>query len=279
MGVKIITDSTSDISPELAKNLGIEVVPGYVRFGKEIYRDGVDISKSGFYKKLAGSPLHPETTEAIPKDFAEIYSRCEHEADGIVSIHISSKISRMYDSAQKGKKMIKAKCDIEIIDSHFASIGLGLIVVNAARIANAGESIANIVTETKMAIRQIGMLGFLDTLKYVARGGRASKHVMELSSIFKIKPLLTFRDGEIVSEGIVRTKARGIERLYTFVKDAPEVLDLSIAYSTDYDSAVALRQRLASVFPEQRVYVEQIGSALGAHCGPDAVFVAFKRAN
>ncbi len=278
MGVKIITDSTSDISPELAMSLGIEVVPGYVRFGKEVYRDGVDINKLGFYKKLAGSPLHPETTEATPKDFAQIYSDCEHEADSIVSIHISSKISRMYDSAQKGKKMIKANCDIEVIDSHFASIGLGLIVVTAARLANAGESIVNIVTETKMAISRISMLGFFDTMKYVARGGRASKHVMELSSIFKIKPLLTFRDGEIVSEGIVRTKARGIERLYTFIKDALEIQDLSIAYSTDYDSAVALRQRLASVFSEQRVYVEQIGSALGAHCGPDAVFVAFRRA-
>ncbi len=90
--------------------------------------------------------------------------------------------------------------------------------------------------------------------------------------------MLILRDSEIVSEGIVRTKVRGIERLYTFVKDALEIQDLSIAYSTDYDSAVALRQRLASVFPEQKVYAEQIGSALGVHCGPDAVFVAFKRA-
>ena len=191
MGVKIITDSTSDISPELAESLGIQVVPGYVRFGKEVYRDGVDINKSGFYRKLGGSPLHPETTEATPKDFAQIYSGCEHEADGIVSIHISSKISRMYDSAQKGKKMIKANCDIEVVDSRFASIGLGLIVVIAAKLANAGESIVNIVTETKMAISQISMLGFFDTLKYVARGGRATKHVMELSSIFKIKPLIS----------------------------------------------------------------------------------------
>ena len=277
MGIKIITDSTSDISPELARDLGIEVVPGYVRFGKEVYRDGVDINKSGFYQKLADSPLHPETTEATPKDFAQIYSRCKHEADGIVSIHISSKISHMYDSAQKGKNMIKAKGDIEVIDSHFASIGLGLIVTTAARLANAGESIENVVTETKRAIDQISMLGFFDTMKYIARGGRASKHVMELSSIFKIKPLLTFRDGKIVSEGLVRTKERGIERLYRFIKDALEIQDLGIAYSTDYDSAMALRQRLASVFPEQRVYMEQIGSALGAHCGPDAVFVAFRR--
>jgi DegV family protein with EDD domain len=278
MRVKIITDSTSDLSPELAKKLGIEVVPGYVRFGKEVYRDGVDINKSGFYRKLAGSPLHPETKEATPKDFAQVFSDCEGEADGIVSIHISSKISRMYDSAQKGKKMVKAKCDIEVIDSRFASIGLGLIVVNAARLASVGKNIANIIAETKMAIGQVSMLGFFDTLKFVARGGRATKHVMELSSIFRIKPLLTFRDGEIVSEGIVMTKEQGIERLYTFVKDTPEVLDLSIAYSTDHDSAMALRQRFAPVLPEEKVYIEQIGSALGAHCGPNAVFVAMRQA-
>ena len=120
MRVKIVTDSTADISPGLAKNLGIEVVPGYVRFGNDTYQDGIDISKSGFYQKLADSPFHPVTSEATPKDFAEIYSRCANEAEEIVSIHISSKISRMYDSARKGKKMVKAKCAIEVIDSLFA---------------------------------------------------------------------------------------------------------------------------------------------------------------
>ena len=276
--VKIITDSTSDISPEQAKNLGIHVVPGYIRFGKEIYRDGVDISKPGFYQKLIDYPIHPQTSEASPKDFAEIYSRYEHEAEGIVSIHISSKISRMYDSARKGKKKAKAQYAIEVIDSNFASIGLGLIVIAAARLANAGGSIQDIVNETKRAISQISMFGLFDTMKYIAKGGRVTKHVMELSSIFRIKPLLTFRDGEIVAEGLARTHKSGMDRLFEYTRNAPRIQDLSIAYSTDYNSAIALKQRLGSVFPEQRIRIEQIGAALGAHSGPDALFVAFRRA-
>lgn len=276
--IKIITDSTSDISSEQAKNLGIHVVPGYIRFGKEIYRDGVDISKPGFYQKLIDYPVHPQTSEASPKDFAEIYSRYEHEAEGIVSIHISSKISRMYDSALKGKKQVKAQYAIEVIDSNFASIGLGLIVIAAARLANAGGSIQDIVQETKRAIGQISMFGLFDTMKYVAKGGRVTKHVMELSSIFQIKPLLTFRDGEIVAEGLARTHKGGMDRLFEYTRNAPRIQDLSIAYSTDYNSAIALKQRLGSVFPEQRIRIEQIGAALGAHSGPDALFVAFRRA-
>ncbi len=277
MKIKIVTDSTSDISPELAKDLGVEVVPGYVRFGKDTYRDGIDISKSEFYQKLADSAFHPVTSEATPKDFAEIYSHCVYEAEGIVSIHISSKISRMYDSACKAKKMVKAKCAIEVIDSHFASISLGLIVIGAAKLVNSGKSIEDVVGETKRAIGKIETLGFFDTMKYIARGGRVSKHVMELSSIFRIKPLLTFKDGEVTVEGLVLTHSQGIERLTKFVKNTPGIKDLSIAYSTDYDSAIALKQQLASFYPAQRVYTEQIGVALGAHCGPGAIFVALKR--
>ena len=182
MSVKIITDSTSDISADLASSLGIMVVPGYVRFGQDTYRDGVDISRPGFYQKLADSPFDPVTSEATPKDFAETYSRCVNEAEGIVSIHISSKISRMLDSARKGKKKAQAKCPIEVIDSHFASISLGLIAVRAAKLANAGESIEDVVSKTKETIGQIRTLGFFDTMRYVARGGRATKHVMKLSS-------------------------------------------------------------------------------------------------
>jgi DegV family protein with EDD domain len=277
MTIKIVTDSTADISPDLAKNLGIEVVPGYVRFGNDTYRDGVDISKSGFYEKLADSPFHPVTSEATPKDFAEIYSQCANEAEGIVSVHVSSKISRMYDSARKGKKMVKAKGTIEVIDSHFASIGLGLIVLSAARLANTGVGIEDVVSETKKAIGQIVTLGFFNTMKYIARGGRASKHVVELASIFRIKPLLTFKDGEIIVKGLVRTSSQGIKTLYKFVRITPGIRDLSIAYSTDYDSAIALKQQLSSVFPEHRIGVEQIGAALGAHCGPGAIFVALRR--
>ncbi|MFC2066386.1 DegV family protein [Chloroflexota bacterium] len=276
MRVKIVTDSTSDISPDLAKSLGIEIVPGYVRFGKETFRDGIDISKSGFYQKLASSPFHPVTSEATPKDFAEVYSRLADEAKSIVSVHISSKISRMYESATKGKKMVKSKCAVEVMDSGFVSIGLGLVVIAAARLANEGVNLEGIIHEIRKAVSQIKILGFFDTMKYIAKGGRASKHVMELSGIFQIKPLLTFKNGEIKVEGLVRKNSSGIDRLFEFVQIAPKIQDLGISYSTDIASAQALAQRLDSVFPEQKIYIEQIGAALGAHSGPDAVFIALR---
>ncbi|MFC2060852.1 DegV family protein [Chloroflexota bacterium] len=277
MTVKIITDSTSDISPELAKELGIHVIPGYIRFGKEIYRDGIDISKSRFYKQLVDYPLLPVTSEANAKDFTETYLQYQDSSEGIVSIHLSSKLSRMCDSARKGRNKVKSEWPIEVIDSRFASIGLGMIVIAAARLAKANVEIQNIVSETEKAISQVEMLGLFDRLKYAAKGGRVTKHVIELSSIFKIKPLLIFKDGEVIVEGLARTYAGGIDRLFEFVSDSSPIQELAIAYSTDYDVAIALKQRLSSIFPEERIYVEQMGAALGAHCGPDAIFVAFRR--
>ncbi len=276
MTIQIVTDSTSDVSPELANELCIHIIPGYIRFGNAVYRDGIDIKKSEFYKQLVENPLPPLTYEASVKDFVAAYSNAQDSSDGIVSIHISSKLSRMYDSARRASKKIKSSYTIEIIDSHFASIGLSLIVINAAKLAKAGENIKNIVSETNKTISQIHMLGLFDTLKYATRGGRVTKHVMELSSIFKIKPLLTFRDGEVVVEGLARTLEGGIERLYEFVNSTPRVQDLAIAYSTNYEMAIELKRRLASKFPEERIYIEQIGSALGAHSGPDAIFVALR---
>jgi len=120
------------------------------------------------------------------------------------------------------------------------------------------------------------MFGLFDTLKYAARGGRVTKHVVELSGMFRIKPLLTFRDGEVEVEGLARTLEGGIQRLLEFVNSIPRVQDLAIAYSTNYEVAIELKRQLGSVFPEERIYIEQIGSALGAHCGPDAIFVALR---
>ncbi|UCG10641.1 MAG: DegV family protein [Dehalococcoidia bacterium] len=276
MAIQIVSDSTSDISPELANELGIQIVPGYIRIGKSLYRDGIDINKSGFYRQLLENPLPPVTYEASVEDFVEAYSKYQDTSDGIVSIHISSKLSRMYDSARRGSKKVKASCAIKVMDSSVASIGLGLIVINAAKLANAGESIQHIVNETNKAISQIHMLGLFDTLKYAARGGRVTKNVVELSSIFRIKPILTFRDGEVVVEGLARTYEGGIEELLKFVNNTPGIQDLGIAYSTNYDTAIGLKRRLGSVFPEERIYIEQIGSALGAHCGPNAIFVALR---
>jgi len=277
VSVKIVTDSTSDISPEVAHALGITVVPVYVQFGDEVYRDGIDISKDRFYQKLVSSFVPPVTSPPTPQDFAKVYSDCSKEAEGILSIHISAKISGTYHSALQGKKVAKGKCQIEVVDSRFTSIGLALVVIAAARLAKAGENLQSVLEETQKAISQVHMLWIFDTMKYLVLGGRASKSVAEMADIRQIKPLLTFKDGEIIQTGLVRTYSMGLDRLYEFAADRLDIQDLAIAYSTVPEQASQMKERLSSIFPEDKIYLAQLGTALGVHSGPGALVLALRQ--
>jgi len=276
MTVKIITDSTSDIPRELARTLSIEIMPVYVKFGDEVYRDGVDISGDGFYRKLASSFVNPFTSPPAPADFFKMYLDRLKDAESIVSIHISAKISGTYSSALKAKKLLKEKDRVEVIDSHFTSVGLALIVIAAARLANTGESLANIIEETQRNINQIRLLGLVDTTKYLVAGGRTNRAIAAVADIFRIKPLLTFKDGEVVRRGLARTYLRGLDDLSEFVETAPNIQDLAIAYSNIRSQAEELRKRLGSPFPAEKILLAQIGAGLGVHMGPGALVVAFR---
>ena len=277
MSVKIVTDSTSDISPEVAHASGIIVVPAYVQFGDEVYRDGVDISNDGFYQKLVTSFVPPATSPPTPQDFAKVYSDCSKEAEGIVSIHISAKISDTCHSALQGKKMVRGKCQVEVIDSHSASVGLALVVMAAARLAKAGGNLQSVLEETQKAINQVHMLAILDTMKYLVLGGRVSKATAAVANILQIKPLLTFKNGEVIREGLVRTYSRGMDRLYEFVENRLNIQDLAIAHSTVPELANQMNKRLSSIFPEEKIYVAQLGAALGVHIGPGALVLALRQ--
>ncbi|MFC2057025.1 DegV family protein [Chloroflexota bacterium] len=276
MVVKIVTDSTSDISPEVADALGITVVPVYVRFGDEIYRDGVDINNDDFYQKLISSPAHPSTSQPTPQDFATVYSNCSEQVDDIISIHVSAKVSDAYNSALQGKKMTKGKCQIEVIDSRFASVGLALIVIAAARLARAGGSSSEVIEETRKAISQVRILGILNTLKYLVLGGRISNSIVSIARVANVKPLLTFENGEIVKAGLVRTFSQGVHRLYEFAKNNVPIQDLAIAYSTVPEQVNQLKSNLGSVFPEEKILLTQLGTGLGAHVGPEVLLVALR---
>ena len=175
MTVKIVTDSTADLPDDLVKELGITVVPIYVRFGEEVHRDRVEISEDEFYKRLEHDPVHPSTVQPGPQDFLEVYRRLAPGADGIVSIHISSKLSGTYNSALMAKDMMDNECPIEVIDTQSVSMGLGLIVIAAATVAKDREGMDKVVEAAKQAISQIRLLAMFDSLKYLLLGGRIGK--------------------------------------------------------------------------------------------------------
>ena len=276
MTLKIVTDSTADLPPRLAGDLGVTVVPVYVRFGDQVYRDRVDISEDEFYQRLLHDPIHPSTTQPTPQDFADVYQKLSQEAEGIISIHLSSKLSGTYNSALQGKELVDTKCPIEVIDSQVLTMSLGLLVIAATTIAKSGKNIQQVVEEIKQTIPSIHLLALLDTLKYLALGGRIGKVQALLGSVLSVKPMLTIKDGELVPAGRVRSRTRGINRLVDFVKNAVDIQDMAIVYNTTLDEAQALVGHMGSIFPKERIRLARLGPALGVHAGPGVLLVALR---
>lgn len=276
--VKIVTDSTADLPDELVKELGIIVVPIYVRFGEEVYRDRVDISEDEFYHRLTEGSVHPNTTQPGPQDFVDVYQKLVQGADGIVSIHISAKLSGTCNSALMAKEMMGKKCPIEVVDAETLSMALGLVVIAAARAAKAGKSMDEVVAVAKQAMPKIHLLALLDTLKYLLLGGRIGKAKALLGSILNVKPMLTLKDGEVVPAGQARSRAKGIDRLFEFAQSTANIQELTVVHSTTPDEAQALAERLGSVFDKEKIIISRLGPALGTHIGPAALIVAVREA-
>ena len=276
MVVKIVTDSSADLPAQLAQELGITVVPLYLRFGEEVFRDRVDISEDEFYERLQHDPIHPSTTQPSPQDFASAYRKLSPEADGIVSILISSKLSGTYNSALQGKELIEKGCPIEVVDSQTLTMGLGLVSIAAATAAKAGKGLPEVLAEARQAIPNIHLLGLLDTLKYLLLGGRIGKAKALVGSILNVKPLLRLQDGEVVPAGQVRTRSKGVDRLFEFAKNAINIEDLAVVYNTTPDEAQSLAERIGSVFAKEKIRIARVGPMLGVHMGPGALVVTFR---
>ena len=276
MTVKVVTDSTADLPPQIAEELGITVVPVYLRFGEKVYRDGVDISQDEFYQKLVEGPIHPSTSQPTPADFTEVYRKLSQEADGIVSIHLSAKTSGTYNSALQGRELAETGRHIEVVDSLSVSMGLGLIAMAAARLAEAGESLQRVIEEIRQVIPCIRILGVFDTFKYLLLGGRISKAKAIMGSVLNVKPILTMRDGELCLAGLARTRSKGIERLFNLAKDALNIQELAIVHSTTPDEAGSLKERIASIFDKKQIHIARLGPALGVHGGPGTLVLALR---
>ena len=276
MTVKIVTDSASDIPSQIAHELGITIVPVYVRFGDKVYRDKVDISEDELYQKMLAGPVHPTTSAPSPGDFAEAYERLDQESNEIVCIVITAKESAVYNSALIGKDTVKRKCRIEVIDSQSITMGSGLITIAAARAAQAGESIDRVVEVARQAVPRTHVLAVLDTLKYILRGGRLGKAAILLGGMLNVKPMLTIRAGDIVPSGLARTRSKAIERIHEFAKNALHIEDLAIVHSTTPKEAQTLAERIKSLVPKNQPLIARLGPALGVHGGPGLLGVALR---
>jgi len=275
MTVKIVTDSSADLPAELVEEMGITVVPLYVRFGDNVYRDRVEMGEDEFYRRLNYDPVHPSTTQPTPEDFTKVYQEMVKDADGIVSIHISSKLSGTCNSAMQAREAVGAACPIEVIDSQVLTTAQGLIAISAAKMAQSGANMSQVVDVARQAVANVHLLALLDTLKYVLLGGRIGKAKALLGSILNVKPVLTLKDGEVVPAGQVRSRSKGIDRLVEFIRHAGDIGELAVSYNTTPDEAQALMNSVGDVFARDKIIMGRIGPVLGVHMGPGSLVVAY----
>ncbi len=274
MVVKIVTDSVSDISPSVAEQLGITVVPLNVVFANEIYRDGVDLTTEDFYRKLEECETLPTTSTPPLQAFIEIYEKLAEESDEILVITISRELSATGESALKAVESVQKKCRIEIIPSQWAMMGEGLLAIAAAKAANDGMRLDELIRLTEKNISRIGMRIAFDTLEYLKRGGRIGKARALLGTMLKINPILGIKDGEVFPFGQERSRSKAMQNLYDFVCGYTSIEGLAVEDATTPDEADALLERITGVFPDVPVYRSKVSPVIGTNVGPRVIGVA-----
>ncbi len=277
MAVKIVTDSLSDITSDIAGGLGITVVPLTVIFGHESFLDRVTITTDDFYHRLIHDTVWPTTTQPPPGTFVDVYNELAKETEEILVVTLSSKLSGTYQSALSAKSMVK-KCRIEVIDSQTVAMGLGLIVLTAAKAAQTGANIDELVTLVRQAMKRSHFVVYFDTLQYLAKGGRIGKAQSLLGSLLSVKPILTVKEGEMAPLTRVRSLTAGMDYLYNFASGFANIEALAVEHTTTSDVADRLAERFNSVFPKERIYRSTVSPVLGVHGGPGAIAVTVLKA-
>lgn len=279
MAVKIVADSAADLPPELVRELGITLVPLVVLFGQAQYRDGVDIGADTFYSMLDKSEIMPTTSAPSVADFQNVYQRLLDESHAIVSIHIPAQLSGTVNSARAAREACGSPERIVVIDSQAVSLGAGMVAIAAARAANAGADLEEVVLIAQEAIPRLHMLFSLDTLEYLRRGGRIGRAQAFLGSLLNVKPILMVQEGEIRPYARERTRRGALECIFKALSACQDATDLGVVYTTARDEAEVLCRRLASVFPNASAYVSRLSPVLGAHTGPGALGVGLLEGN
>lgn len=274
MAVRIVTDSTADIPPEQAQASGITVVPLTVFFGEEAYLDGVELDNAGFYRKLQESKALPRTSQPPPAAFQEAYTRLMNEgADGILSVHLSSKLSGTYQSACTARDSLPEHMyPIEIVDSLSISVGMGIPILRAAQEVREGLSLEEIKAHVLDQLSRTRILAVLDTLEYVKRGGRIGHAKALLGNMLSVKPILSLKDGEVVPVERPRTRSKAYERIAQLLANMGKLESVAIG-----QASTGVGQQLAAAIKATysgNIPIYKLGAVLGTHTGPGTAAVA-----
>ncbi|MFC2035758.1 DegV family protein [Chloroflexota bacterium] len=272
--VKVVTDSVADMPSQVVEELGITVVPLVVRFGTEAYHDGLDLTADQFYEKLKKSGPLPATSVPSPQDFAEVYDRLSEETSDILVITLTSKLSGTHDVALQGIEMMKKKCRVEVIDSQWAVMAQGFVVISAAKAAQAGASFDDVRDIALRNISRVDIRAAFDTLEYLRRGGRIGKAQAFLGSMLKVNPIITLKEGVVEPVARTHSRAGAIKYLGNFALSYSYIEEMAVEYATTLEDVEVLIDRLSSKFPKHRIYRTRASPVIGTHTGPGLLVIS-----
>ncbi|TMC51946.1 MAG: DegV family protein [Chloroflexi bacterium] len=267
----VVTDSTSDLPGEWRDRYEIEVVPLKVLFGKETFRDQVDMTSDEFFTRLAASSSLPTTSAPSPGEFAEVYRRLAEDHDGCISIHIGSRLSATAEAARVGAESVEG-FKVNVIDSQSVSMPIAFLCRVAAESATLEEA-THAVEERAAKCR---VLALLDTLRYLEMGGRLSRAQAMIGTMLDLKPLLLVSENaEIKPVDRVRTRSRAIQRMIEFFRSEQPVEYVAVMHAQAQEDAERIAADLRADLPGQEITIGQIGCVLGTHTGPRALGIVY----
>ncbi len=270
MTIRIVTDSTCDLPPEVIEDLGIKVIPLYINIGDKGYLDGVEISRQQFYTNLPDYKIHPTTGTPGIETFLQVFDELTEEgAAEILSIHISESLSATVQVARTAAKQYE-RIPVTVRDGGQLSLGTGFQVETAAKMAREGSSMDEILAALEDLGERTFVTAALDTLEYLRRSGRMNRVLVGIGSLLQLKPILTMREGDAGSER-VRTAAKAEARLVELLKENLPIEKFALLHTNAAEKAEAFRARIADLLPEGAVYSMDITPVIGAHIGPGAV--------
>ncbi len=279
--IALVTDSTAYLAPERVQEYGAHVVPLYVHFDGETFRDGVDMDATTFYERLKKAQQVPSTSQPPAGNFGELYRRLSDEAGAIVSIHISSRLSGTVGSARMARGALVREMavppEIHVIDSRTTANGLALLVSAAARAIAEGQPAVQVAQRVEALASCLSTAFVVDTLEYLRKGGRIGGAAALVGSALQVKPVLYFNEGRIDVLEKVRTAKRAKQRLLEIVAEraGDRPIHACIVHAQVPQEAERVRQYLADHFECRELFVVELSPVIAVHVGPGTVGVAF----
>ena len=275
--IRIITDSTSDLSREEAARLGVEAVPLSVLFGEESFLDGEEITHAQFYERLEGVQTLPTTAQVPPETFIQRFQAHVDAGDQVVGLFISSELSGTCQSAFIARSVVGEE-NVFVVDSRTATFGLGLMVREAVRMRDAGLSAAEMAAQLEELSGRVHVLAAVNTLKYLKMGGRISAATAVVGGVLGISPIIAVQNGVVDSVG----KARGRKNAFQWIAkriETEEPIDpehlVAFGHSNAPDAMEECQAACAGLTDVTKAGVGSIGAVVGTHVGPGAAGIAY----